>query len=60
MSTIVGILIVGVLVAVILLIRYVVSRAVDKGVDVIKNAVVEKKNKTKQSEQVDLADRYRK
>ena len=61
-STLTGILtIVGIVVAVviILVIRYAISRAVHKGADAIRNAVVDKKNTKSSKEPENLADRYR-
>ena len=59
MYTIIAILVVGILTAVVLLIRYILNALVDKGTDAIHNAIVEKKKKEKPAEKEYLADRYR-
>ena len=59
MTTFIGILIIAGLTAVIMLIRYVINSAINKGVDAIHNARVEKKNKENPRGHENLADRYR-
>ena len=45
-------------VALIYVIRYVISSAVDKGADAIRNSIVQKKNAEKTNESENLADRF--
>jgi len=55
-----GILLVAAFTGVVFLIRYVVRSAVNKGADVIQNAIAEKKNMKNEQEPTNLADKYRK
>lgn len=57
---IIVILAIAVLTAVVLFIRWIVSAAVNKGANAVRNAMVEKKNKEKPQAAENLADRYRK
>ena len=57
---VIAVLVIGGLTAFILLIRWVISNAVNKGSDAIRNAMVEKRNKEKPNEQENLSDRFRK
>ena len=59
-ETMIGILIFVGLFAFILIIRFVISAAVNKGADAIRNKVVEKKNAKDTREPENLADRFRK
>ena len=59
-SNILAILIIAGLVGVVLLIRFIVNSAINKGVDAIHNAVADKKDRDKPNEPQNLSDRYRK
>ena len=59
MDTLTGILIIAGLTLLIIGIRFVVTRVVDKGTDVIHNAITENKNRNKPNTPTSLADRYR-
>ena len=59
MEIVAGFLLVVGLVAVIYFIRFVVNRAVNKGAEVISNAVTNKKNEKSAGVSKKLSDRYR-
>lgn len=42
-----------------LVIRYAIRAAINKGVDAVSNAIVDKKNKTQPHNSENLADRYK-
>ena len=59
MNNLTGILIIVGLTGVVLLIRYIISAAVNKGADAIHNKIAENKNKQSSGQTTNLSDKYR-